>query len=297
MTNAGAIQNVAAGGIAINASGVLAVGYTPDATLLGKIASGSSGVVALTAGASADIALPGTTFLGAAGGPVTYSGTLTTSDGNYRLGGGAASGSATVGTLTAAGNLTGGGSLTVGNFNGNSGVGTVVLSGTNTYAGGTTVNQFGTLRIDADARLGAAGTTLTLNNGTLQAGASFVSSRPIHLTSGSFLDTNGFDVTLSGPVTGSSTNNTLIKRGAGTLTLTGSATTNGSANVQGGTLRVDSDARLGAGIGIVILSGGGTLQASGTITTTRQLQITSVGGAVDTNGNDVTFGSLLVLQL
>ncbi|MFE0017758.1 autotransporter domain-containing protein [Mesorhizobium sp. NPDC059054] len=100
--------------------------------------------------------------------------------------------------------------------------GTLVLEGSNSYQGGTTING-GTLSVSADASLGAATGALSFNGGTLQ------------VTGTSFTDTDrdiiwgayggGFDIadsgtsfTLGQDIVGGGD---LIKRGAGTLRLTG----------------------------------------------------------------------------
>jgi autotransporter-associated beta strand protein len=295
VTNPGAIQSVPE--ILILGGGVLAVGYTPDATLLGKIFSTSTGVFALTGDTSVNLQFPASVFLGAWGGPVTYSGNLSPVSGAYRLGGGASSTAVgSVGTLTLASNLTDANAgVTVGTGNALSGYGTVVLAGTNTYGGGTTVNAYAVLRIDADARLGASGTTLTLNGGTLQAGGSFTSPRPVALTSASTVDTAGFNVTLSGIVTGPS-GFALTKLGTGTLTLTGTNTYSGGTNILDGTLGVSSDAALGTGA--VIVSALGTLSYVATTSSNKSFNLAggtlavSAGAVLTLNGGTVTNGFL-----
>lgn len=101
-------------------------------------------------------------------------------------------------------------------------LGTLVLSGNNTYTGGTVINQ-GILRVSSDSNLGAAAGNLVINyQGMLQYGASFNSARAVQLVGGpsfeySAIDTNGFNGTLSGQITGVGG---ILKVGAGTLVLT-----------------------------------------------------------------------------
>ena len=90
----------------------------------------------------------------------------------------------------------------------------------------------------------------------------------------------------------------------GTLFLTGNNTYEGGTFVNGGIINVNSDAALGAPSAPIQLNGtpfGGTylramLRASGPVSTTSrtltvgQIGINNVGGTIDTNGNDVTFG-------
>ena len=74
-----------------------------------------------------------------------------------------------------AGNISGSGDIAY------MGPGTVTLTGTNTYSGGTAITG-GTVQAGSDSAFGAAGTRLTLINGTLQATASFTIARPITLS-------------------------------------------------------------------------------------------------------------------
>jgi len=111
------------------------------------------------------------------------------------------------GTITGAGNLV------------KTGTGTLTLSGTNTYTGGTTISD-GTL-IGYD--IGAFGTGAIANNATLQL---------------DFASDNTVNNALSG--TGS-----LIKNGAGTITLT-SGGTQGDVSLNGGGIRLAGSTTLGA---------------------------------------------------
>jgi fibronectin-binding autotransporter adhesin len=114
------------------------------------------------------------------------------------------------------------------------GPGTVTLTGTNTYSGGTAIVG-GTVQAGSDSAFGAAGTRLTLINGTLQATASFTIARPITLSApGGTFDTNGNTLTLQGTISGSGG---LTKTGAGTLILDGVNTYRGGTTVTAGILQ------------------------------------------------------------
>ncbi|KWV45158.1 hypothetical protein AS156_23920, partial [Bradyrhizobium macuxiense] len=127
------------------------------------------------------------------------------------------------------GNISGGGQFI------KSGVGVLRLRGTNTYSGGTMVT-LGILDIDSDARLGAAGTRITLDGGGLDASQTFTSSRGVQLTNrgGSILVDPGKTLTLSGVVSGPGI---LTKVDAGTLILTGANTYTGDIFNNGGTVQ------------------------------------------------------------
>ena len=104
-------------------------------------------------------------------------------------------------------------------------IGPVTLTGNNTYTGPTSIMQ-GTLVVSSDANLGL-GTMINFGNawqaqGVLKAAGSFVSAKGIATDSGGgTINTNGFNVEFSGPVSG-----ILTKTGAGTLTLDNSMLSN-----------------------------------------------------------------------
>lgn len=107
----------------------------------------------------------------------------------------------------------------------------------NTYTGGTIINA-GTVRINADSNLGASGTSVTLNGGTLQmqTGINVSSSqRPLIINSTSTLQTDGF-TNWYGVVSGEGT---LIKTGNSTLSLNNvNSTHTGGIQVEAGSFRV-----------------------------------------------------------
>jgi fibronectin-binding autotransporter adhesin len=149
----------------IESGGVVSTAFAVSNTLVGKLGSSGTGVLALQADNTnnLDFSIPSSPVsLGALGDTAwTYSGTLTPFDNTYRLGGGD-------GTLNFNSNLVDNGatkrSLVAGG--GGSG-GTVILAGTgNTYSGGTTVVA-GTLQVNADSTLGAnvADSDVTVNSG------------------------------------------------------------------------------------------------------------------------------------
>ena len=108
---------------------------------------------------------------------------------------------------------------------------------------------------------------------------------------------------MSGPGSLSLTAPNVSDADQGNLILTGTNTYEGGTFVNGGILNVNSDAALGAAASVLSLNGTlfagnyltATLRASGTISTTARTLVlgqfgNAVGGRIDTNGNDVTFG-------
>jgi len=137
------------------------------------------------------------------------------------------------------------------------GAGTLVLSGTNSYSGQMMVNA-GSLAVSSDDNLGGAGAVLVLNGGQLDTGAAtFTIAHPISLTSGDggvITNATGGVVTISGAITGTPS---LIKRGGGTLHLSGTQSL-------GGALMMDYAGSAGDPDNTVALGAGDKLTTTGT---------------------------------
>lgn len=96
------------------------------------------------------------------------------------------------------------------------------------------------------------------------------------------IDTNGFDSSFSGAVTGVGG---LTKTGAGVLTLGGANSFAGGVFINEGVLAVDGDAALGTG-GLEI--GVGAFQATDSFATAKAFVVNSVDSTIDTQDNDLT---------
>jgi autotransporter-associated beta strand protein/T5SS/PEP-CTERM-associated repeat protein len=135
------------------------------------------------------------------------------------------------------------------------GAGTLTLTGVNTYSGGTHING-GTLAVDTDFALGASGTRISFDGGTLAfiGGPTGGINRPITLNSGGgTIDTSlGSPTTLVGNIDGSGS---LTKIGTGTLELFGSNTHSGATNITAGTLSVGADTGLPSTTAVTVNSG------------------------------------------
>ncbi|WP_456015062.1 autotransporter-associated beta strand repeat-containing protein [Methylorubrum populi] len=143
------------------------------------------------------------------------------------------------------------------------GTGTTVLTGTNSYSGGTTIAA-GTLQLGQGGTAGSISGNVA-NNGTLAFNRS---------------DAIRFDGAISG--TGR-----VVQAGTGTTVLTGTNSYGGGTAVTAGTLRVGSDAALGAAAGGVSLDGG-TLAASASFGSGRSLSLGSGGGTVEVSAGSDT---------
>jgi outer membrane autotransporter protein len=102
---------------------------------------------------------------------------------------------------------------------------------------------------------------------------------------------NNLSTTVSGGIADSgsvfSTGASLVKVGAGTLTLTNNNTYSGGTFLNGGTVAVAADGSLGAPTGGLTFDGG-ALQALGNFDTFRAITLNAGGGTFDTNGNTLT---------
>jgi autotransporter-associated beta strand protein len=159
-----------------------------------------------------------------------------------------------------------------------SGDSTMTLSGANTYAGGTMVTG-GFLRFTNDANLGAAGTGITLNGGsvgtTTDTPAATSIGRSIDLAGNGGVDVALHPLIWSGNIGGSGQ---FIKSGNGELELTGTDTYTGGTLVQRGNLRIDSDSRLGAAGTAITLQDNGSLRTAASFATGRPVALAGAGG-------------------
>jgi autotransporter-associated beta strand protein len=173
------------------------------------------------------------------------------------------------------------------------GSGLLNLTGSNVHQLSTAINA-GTLRVSSDANLGDTSARIDFNVGTLQAGASFETFRPINISTGGIatFDTNGNDLTLSGTMGGAGT---LVKKGAGTLSMVGLGSYTRGTNIDQGVLEIAAGNSIGTG---AITFNGGTLRAkagSPAIDTTTNRAIVfnlAPGNTIHTNGVDMTTGAM-----
>ncbi|WP_146618710.1 autotransporter domain-containing protein [Rhodoplanes elegans] len=149
----------------------------------------------------------------------------------------------------------------------------------------------GAVSAGSDAALTALGFDqyVIFNGGTLQLTGTFSTAKTISLLAlGGVIDTNGFDLTLTGTIIN---DGMLTKTGLGTLTLTGANTYTGGTLVTGGLINFSAANNFGTGL--ITLNGGGLQWATGTTTdiSSRLTAIGPNGGTFDTNGNIVSFAS------
>ena len=230
----------------------------------------------------------------------SYAGGTTIDRGTLQIGNGGATGSITgdianngalvvdrSGALALDGTISGTGTLT------KRGSGVLTLTGANSYSGGTLVDS-GTVQISSDANLGDVAGTLSLQGGTLQAGASFTSARNILVGSpaSNRIDTQGFDITLTGTIgngPGNQGGNFLDKGGSGTLTLTGANTYGNRTVIAGGTLALAGAGTIGAGN--LIVGAGTVFDISQTDAGARVIQLNrGPAGSIALGSKTLTLG-------
>ncbi|MGG4606476.1 autotransporter-associated beta strand repeat-containing protein [Paenalcaligenes sp. Me131] len=152
------------------------------------------------------------------------------------------------------------------------GAGTLVLSGNNSYTGDTLV-QGGVLAISSDKNLGAASSNLVMNGGGLATTASFNSGRHMDLQQTAAVNVAAdTKVDWQGSIDGAGG---LTKAGAGTLVLSGASNYAGVTTIAGGTLQIDSDARLGTAPNMVFDGGG--LATTASFNSGREIALNKTG--------------------
>ncbi|GLS21458.1 hypothetical protein GCM10007874_44750 [Labrys miyagiensis] len=276
----GAVGTPGAGGVAgtIDAGGIGIVGSGLNVVDSGAIAGGLSGTtrsnaITFTGGANRLEVQAGYNI---AGNVQAFSNADT-----FALGGGANA------SLDAG--LIGSQFLGFGNYQ-KTGTSTWTLTSTTSVATAWSIDQ-GILSVSSDANLGAAGTGLTLNGGTLQATASFSdSNRPITITAnnGGIDVTGGNTLTWTGAITGPGG---LTKTNTGTLVLSATNTYAGATTVSAGTLQAAAGGGFSSGSDFTVASGA-TLDANGFNGTVNSL---SNAGIVATNLKGGTPGSTLTV--
>ena len=193
------------------------------------------------------------------------------------------SGSAGVITLTAANTYSGETTIASGTLALSGSTGTISDSSGVTFSGSTGVfdiSQFAGNPTIGSLSGAATGTIVALGGNTL-------------LIGGSNLSTSYAGTIQDGGIGGGS-GASLEKIGTGTLTLTNSSNSySGGTIIDGGILNVTSDGALGNVTGPISIDGA-TLQAGGTITSSRTITLEGgAGGTLDTNGFSMTFSSAI----
>lgn len=196
----------------------------------------------------------------------------------------------TAATLAMPGVIGGTGAIT------KTGVGLLSLSGANTFNGGLFL-QAGTTRILNLSNLGAGSVTFT--GGTLSLGADVpVDSHSYRIagTASASFDSNGFNHALAGgvlPADGATGG--LVKKGLGTLVLTGASAYTGTTTVEAGVLEFATGAENSIGGAYNTAATGGKLVVSGgTLTAAADSFIASGSGGLLISAGTATYNAGLL---
>ena len=196
-------------------------------------------------------------------------------------------------TNTSGSNITGTGTLNV------TGAGTLVLNDTakaNTFNGGSLLAGGGTVEIYSSTGLGVQSGLATINNATLEVsgGTTITTNRSFSL--GSTSSTISVDGGTTYSITNTSGSNitgtgTLNVTGSGILALNDTAKANtftGGSNISGGgTVEIYTNTSLGAQTGTAAMSGG-TLEAMGSIDTSRNFTLAGASNYIYVTGTPTT---------
>ncbi len=173
-----------------------------------------------------------------------------------------------------------------------SGAGTWTLAGANTFTGTTTVTdgtlqlanasalQYSTVTMSGGSLAFASGLTSATLGGLSGSGNFAAGSAPLSLTVGNGDASSGYSGVLSGSAS-------LIKTGAGTLSLSGANTYYGSTTISQGTLQLGADAPLGAP---------GTLGSSGSAVVLNDASTGANNTALLVTANGVSVGRPIVVE-
>jgi fibronectin-binding autotransporter adhesin len=284
VSGSGSLTKIGSAKLTLSGTNLYSGGTNVDAGTL-SISSdanlGTGGTVALAAGTTLDFTAGGTyahaiavtgdpTFNIAAGQTVTQNGQINDGTGPGDV------------------EVTGGGTLVLGNA-------------ANGYSGGTGVTQGSTVSVAASGALGTGGVTLgdAGTSGTLATTGSFTTLRSFTLEAGGgiFDTASGVTTTLSGNVGGAGS---LTKTGDGTLDLTGSNNHNGGTIVNGGTLEgttatLTGDITDNANVTFNQTAGGSygnVITGSGSVTKIGSGTVTFTAANGYTGGTEVDAGTL-----
>ena len=186
--------------------------------------------------------------------------------------------------VTFAGLLEGSGFLT------KSGSGILILDAENTYTSGTIFKE-GVLTVSKDRNLGDEASVLIFRGGTLKFDKGFVCPREGKLEGVGGIDVSETPLTLSGVFGGKGS---LVKKGVGTLILSGENTYLGDTNFSKGVLSVTKEANLGDPTATLTFDGGTFYTAQG-FSCARNILLKG-GGTVNVGKGSLIFSGLVTGQ-
>lgn len=197
-----------------------------------------------------------------------------------RVGDGTAAGAGMTATITAP--LNGAGTLV------KEDLGTLIINSINNLTGGTAING-GVLQVQGTNGVGAPGAAVSFDGGTLRTTQSSVFAHPVTINQGGgTFDIEGTALIVNQTIGGAGQ---LTKMGPGTLTLSATNTYAGGTAINGGALKVSSDANLGNAAGALSFDGG-TLNNTAAFTSARGVTLGNGGGTFDTTADLTLAGTV-----
>ncbi|MGE9009654.1 autotransporter domain-containing protein [Leptospira interrogans] len=195
-------------------------------------------------------------------------------------GGGSIANDANAGQTIGISNIIGGAGINVVQ----AGSSTLQLSGTNTYSGFTVIGA-GTVQVSNVSALGTS--TVLMGGGTLQAvgNLTIANNFLVNNASGSTIDVNSFELTLSGVINDIAALpvlNVISSGGPGTLVLTNANVIAGTLNVTGATVRATTAGSVG---NATVALNNATFQAGAAdLIFSNDFKLNAGGGTIDANG-------------
>ena len=316
LSGAGSLSVINSGGTGGNLTLTGSNTYTGPTTLLGgSLTAGSSGALGTntlvldggTFNGGANITLANNIFVGGTSvfilgnSGLNLTGGISLGGNNLIFGSTAANGPATLSgaPTTFSGQITGSGTLEIESGT----VGTLVLTHSNSFTGGVTLYG-GTLQMDNNSAIGSGLLTLG-NGGTLQAGLhNLIVSNNVSLNGTGIYDTNGFDSTVTGNLTGTGSLVVTNSTGTGIVTLTGANNYTGGTTILSGTLQGNTGSLPGniadnsSLLFFQFASGtyAGIISGSGSVSVTGGTTLTFTGLNTYTGNTGIVTGSVLNLS-
>ncbi|MEN5278828.1 autotransporter outer membrane beta-barrel domain-containing protein [Brucella sp. TWI432] len=209
------------------------------------------------------------------------------------------------GMVTVANNISGTGHIVI------DGPGTIELTGTNDELAGAFIRH-GTLVVSGDANMGASGSSVEIENGSvLRFGSSFDSDHNYVLakgddSNGGMIETTGTNINrITTAITGPGS---LIKEGTGTLVLAADSNYAGGTTVSGGTLQIGDGGTTGRVDNAIINNGvvafnrsdavamGNVISGAGSVQQIGSGALTLTGDNTYSGGTTVSAGTLIVAK-
>ena len=163
--------------------------------------------------------------------------------------------------------------------------GTATLTGTNGFTGTTTIGTGATLKLSGNGSIASSGKVA--GNGVLDISATNAGASIKSLSGSGSVILGGQTLTIASAndsFTGTISGSGGVALSGGVQSLSGTNTHTGGTTINAGTLKISSDSNLGGAGGKLTLNGG-KLQTTSSLTTSREIEVTSQNGSIETGAN------------